>query len=416
MGKMRGENVPPESAGRMKVDTRAARLYWAIFYFGVAAGAFVLYFDKQANRAVAGMLYAALVIMMLVQHLYFNQSGKARPGEKILMAAELLCALGVFYFERSLFSGIPLILIIAYALLVFDTRFSLAFALVTFFSYITLLYFRAGSPKLIDFWLEQRSILLPRTIIVLIIVSTRNVLNVNRENRLLTVSLAEKNEELKAANEQMGVYVKELEKTAEVRAREQLMNELHNKLGHMLATASIGIQAATVLIDKDTTLAKTQLETATGQIRAAMQSLRNVIVGETSLPEETGSDFSERLRNLILETERLAGITIEHNSSNISAEELNKLPATTQSFIYNTLMEGLTNGLSHGLADRFEFKLTKTDGAIRFMLKDNGIGFQHINLGYGLTKIKNEAERLGAKLVITGNEGCLIELTLPEKE
>ncbi|GAB1477435.1 hypothetical protein MASR2M70_22750 [Bacillota bacterium] len=410
------DNGKRKENSRIKADVRAARFYWAIFYFGVAAGALVLYFDEQANRIAAGILYAILVVMMLTQDLYFNKPETARPGGKILMVAELLCALGVFYFERSLFSGIPLILIIAYTLLVFDSKFSMPYAFTAFFSYIGLLYFRVGSPELIDFWLGQRSILLPRTIIILIIISTRNVLDVNRENRQLTVSLAEKNQELEGANEQMAVYVEELEKTADMRAREQLMNELHNKLGHILATASIGVQAAAVLIDKDTSLAKVQLETAAGQIRSAMQSLRNVIIGETGFPEEAGSDYSERIRNLITETERLAGITIEHNLNELPAEELNGLPAMTQSFIYNTLMEGLTNGLSHGLADRFEFKLAKKDRWIHFRLKDNGIGFQSIDLGFGLTKIKNEAGRLGAELTITGEEGCLIEILLPKKE
>ena len=46
---------------------------------------------------------------------------------------------------------------------------------------------------------------------------------------------------------------------AQLRAREALMDELHDKLGHTLTTVSVVAQAANVLVDTDTAAAKSKL-------------------------------------------------------------------------------------------------------------------------------------------------------------
>lgn len=279
-----------------------------------------------------------------------------------------------------------------------------------------MLYYKADAPALYDFWLENRIILIPRFIIILVIINTRSVVNANQKNRMLSASLAEKNRELEAAMDQMTVYMDELKKTADLRAREQLMHELHNKLGHILATASIGAQATAVLMDKDISHAKMKLESVAQQIRTAMQSLRSVIIGEASYPSDIGWDYTDRILSLISETEKLTGITIVHNLSEASAKELDELAVPIQSFLYNTLMEGLTNGLRHGKATRFELELRKTGERILFRLQDNGTGLHNMKHGYGLTKIQKDAARFGAELKITGQAGCTIEMVISDED
>ncbi|ACV64463.1 Signal transduction histidine kinase-like protein [Desulfofarcimen acetoxidans DSM 771] len=378
--------------------------------------AITLYFDKTSDRLIAGILYIILMALMTYHHLCYNKPEGLLPGGKKLMVAELACALCVLYFEHSVFPGISIVLIISYAILVYEARFSVPYTLIALFAYIGILYYKADAPVLYDFWLENRVILLPRIIIILVIINTRNVINSDQKNRKLSASLAKKNRELEAAMDQMAVYMDELKKTADLRARERLMHELHNKLGHILATASIGAQATAVLMDKNISHAKMQLESVAQQIRAAMQSLRSVIIGEASYPSDIGWDYTDRILSLISETERLTGITIVHNLSEAPAKELDELAVPKQSFLYNTLMEGLTNGLRHGKATGFEFELRKTGGRILFRLQDNGTGFHNIRYGYGLTKIQKDAVRFGAELKIRGYAGCVIEIVISDED
>jgi signal transduction histidine kinase len=88
--------------------------------------------------------------------------------------------------------------------------------------------------------------------------------------------------------------------------------------------------------------------------------------------------------------------------------------------IYNTLKEGLSNGLRHGKATAFWFELKTQDEEIRFLLSDNGQGIQTESLeeGFGLGSMKKEAERLGGTVafVFEKDEGFEIHLRLPMYE
>lgn len=395
------------------MDTNIRRVFTYLYYCSIISGAIFLYFDKNTDRLIALPLYAILTTIMVYHHLHYSKPEGVLPGGKYLMTAELLLALCIQYFDHSVFSGISLIIIISYAILSYEGRFSVPYTLIAALAYIALLYYKSSTPLLLDFLAENRSILIPRAIIIIIFINSRNIIKVNLKNKELALSLQKKTCELESALDKMTAYLEELKETADLRAREQLMNELHDKLGHILATASIGAQATSVLMDKDISAAKLQLDTVTHQIRVAMQSLRNIITGGASYPAETGSTYTDSILNLITETEKLTGISIVHNLSEVLANDLNNLSASKQTFLYNALMEGLTNGLRHGIADRFEFDLKKTDMKIHFKLQDNGTGFSDLVYGYGLTKMKKDAKQLGAQLKITGHAGCTLEISIP---
>jgi len=304
------------------MDYNTRRLFLSLYYFGIFCVAITLYFDETSDRLITGILYIILVAIMAYHHLRYNKPEGLLPGGKKLMVAELVCALCLLYFEHSIFPGISLVLIISYAILVYEARFSVPYTLFALFAYLGILYYKADAPALYDFWLENRILLLPRIIIILVIINTRNVINAEQKNRKLSASLAEKNRELEAAMDQMVGYMDELKKTADLRAREQLMHELHNKLGHILATA--------VLMDKDISHAKMKLESVAQQIRAAMQSLRSVIIGQTSYSSDIDGDYPDRILGLIWETEKLTGISIVHNLSEVPAKDLDELSTPKQ--------------------------------------------------------------------------------------
>ena len=77
---------------------------------------------------------------------------------------------------------------------------------------------------------------------LLMVIVMRKTITVSNENRKLSDSLRENAAKLEGALSQLSVYTAELEKTADLRARDKLMHELHDKLGHSLSTASIAVR------------------------------------------------------------------------------------------------------------------------------------------------------------------------------
>jgi signal transduction histidine kinase len=83
-------------------------------------------------------------------------------------------------------------------------------------------------------------------------------------------------------------------------------------------------------------------------------------------------------------------------------------------FLYNALTEGLTNGIRHGAAKGFGISLAHTPDGWAFALRDDGSGFSDFRPGYGLTKMRRDAERMGGTLQIDGSQGCSLAVCLPE--
>jgi signal transduction histidine kinase len=181
---------------------------------------------------------------------------------------------------------------------------------------------------------------LPRLILIFAVAVSRYSVSISSKNRELAESLGQKAGELENALIKLQDYTEELKETADLRAKDQLMRELHDRLGHMLATASIGAQAAAVLVDRDPPAAKARIETVWEQIQAAMKSLRQVLNGGAIGAAEQEPVFGELVR-LARETEARTGIPIcvEYDS----AEDFDALPLAQRSYLYNALMEGLTN-------------------------------------------------------------------------
>lgn len=388
------------------MDAKTQRFFTYLLYFCLLVGVVILCFNSS-DRLNVLLIYAAFSTLIIYHHLIYFQDPRTKG--KYILSVTLVLALCIQYFDHTFFTGFYIVILIAYTLFAYEAGFSVPLTVIAVLAHGLMLLYKSSVIPSIDLMLQFSTFLIPRVLIIALIVIARHNITINMKNELLAEALQEKNDALEDALDQLSAYADELQKTAELRAREKLMHELHDKLGHMLATASIGTQAAVVLIDKDTTAAKTRLEMVVQQIQSAMQSLREVISGSTINSNEYELSFIQSLVSLMSETEKRTGISIVHNLSQNDDE----LSIPKQSFIYNALMEGLTNGLRHGAATRFEFSLNKRDKLIHFCLSDNGNGFNNITFGYGLSKMLGDARRFGATLEIRGQNGCTLEIMLP---
>lgn len=383
-----------------------------LLYISLLIGAAILWFGNSSHTIITLSLYMVYLIL-IIYHVKHHAEGKRQIKGQLLLFLILIIAACIYFFDQSKLAGFYLILLVTYVLSIYKPRFSVPFSTIAVMIYIALQYHRSGASSWMDFWSENNLILIPRIIIVCVFLTTVYISNMNSKNKLLADSLQAKTEELEKALNQVTVYNEELKDTADLRAREAIMHDLHNKLGHILATASIGAQATIVLIDQDHFLAKERLEIVAENIQSAMQSVRDIVTGGNTQSNEEEQSFTQSMMNLLSETGRRTGIIIKHNLAEESGEDLNELPFPVRSFLYNSLMEGLTNGIKHGAVTEFEFALTRTDDVVEFRLKDNGKGFKSLTNGFGLTRVQRDSKRFGGNLEISSANGCLLEITIP---
>lgn len=392
------------------MDDSTHRFFTWVLYIALIAGAVLLWFNEQKFPALA--LYAVFAAVALWFHRRYYTPEYKDPRGKFFLAAELLLALCIQYFDSTGFVELYLFIVIGDAFLAYGISFSLVFTAVSLSCYTAMLYMKIAPIGIADFWAEIDATLLACAVYVAVLINARHNIAAGKKNRLLAEDLRKKTEELEGANAELKAYALELEKTADLRAREKLLQELHDKLGHLLTTASVGVQAARVQAGIDPAAARERLDTVTQQLQTAMQSLRDVIRGGETAAENL-SGFPESLLGLIGETEKRAGIRIGRSISDSAVGVLSELDAARQTFLYNALMEGLTNGIRHGGAREFQFSLSLEEPYLRFLLRDNGKGFLTLSPGFGLIKMRKNARRLEARVSLTSPGGGELEILLP---
>ena len=104
----------------------------------------------------------------------------------------------------------------------------------------------------------------------------------------------------------------------------------------------------------------------------------------------------------------------------ISVDE-NDVPDSLKIVIYRIIQEALNNVAKHSCADSVEVGLTKNDGMLELIIRDNGKGFSAVgvracgNGGMGLTSMRERAKLSGGSLIIeSGETGTVIRASWPQ--
>lgn len=212
--------------------------------------------------------------------------------------------------------------------------------------------------------------------------------------------------ELHDLNRQLTRCGEEMEKITVLRERNQMSKKMHDTLGHVLTAIYVQLEAAELLAQKDPKGAMEKIVNAKTLSREGLASIKQAL----SLIDEDHILFEDRLHDVIVKAE--AGMGCK-TLVQISFKGL--LSASLQEFLLSALREGITNGVRHGGATAFVFRLKTDDGLIHFYLEDNGKGCGHISMGYGLTAMEKQAEAHGGSLECYSvqDEGFVLKLAIP---
>lgn len=175
----------------------------------------------------------------------------------------------------------------------------------------------------------------------------------------------------------------ELLRRAEI---ESVGRNLHDQVGNTLASALGYLNMKTLKPE----MVKELIMTAINELRIISHNL----VKDDQRP------LSEKVASL---TDRLNDFnTTAFVFDDFSEQKMDTLPQLTQQNIYAIIQELLTNILKHAQAQEVQIQFYDTEGTLRIIVEDDGVGFdtQKVNSGIGLQNIRQRAALFDGKLMI----------------
>ena len=253
------------------MDAKTRRLFSIMLYIGLAAGALVLRRNEAHVYRAAWNIFFIFAALLIAQNILTRKDKMRMWSNAVSLPLAMALALWLQYYDHTAFTGFSVMTVTIIGMLSIKPVVSYPLAAASLAASAVLYSLTHGITGQ-GFWSSVGTMFWHRLILLFAISITRYSMTVSAKNRTLAESLRQKTEELEA-------YAEELKETADLRAKDRLMRELHDRLGHLLVTASISAQAAGVLVDRDPPAAKQRLTTAWEQIQSAMRSLREVLNG-----------------------------------------------------------------------------------------------------------------------------------------
>lgn len=430
---MQGENKQKKPNKARRSDERGLRAYFVRLF-----GKYDIRDEKQFISLGKWLIFVVLVIveaLILLQHLYeFSERGGWGMLLAVVIVESALTLSSVMKFfvvqKNKGRLGFYLFDVVAGCAFLFITDGS--YPLIVYLLVLTALYF--GAEKSISAW-ALISIAVPMyavsyaintyigydgniQLVPLLTQSLGSVFSIVVHFLVVQVGLAFYRQYLRLDKtlRELDESKKELEKAyavvAEVTAleeRQRIAKEIHDTAGHSLTTVIMQTESAKLMLDKNPDEARQKIVSANLQAKHALEELRD------SVHLLSGSNANKTLQSAFLdiihESTDGTGITIRSE-----IEDARVSPAKFR-FLCNTLKEGISNGLRHGLATAFWFSFKKEEERLCFLLSDNGKGvdIEKLQFGFGLTSMQERAKSLGGEIEIQSEigEGLELRLTLP---
>ncbi|WP_234117986.1 sensor histidine kinase [Clostridium hydrogenum] len=203
--------------------------------------------------------------------------------------------------------------------------------------------------------------------------------------------LSIKNIELRQYIENMRQAYEKNEDYLVLNERNKFAREIHDTVGHTLTTALVEMEASKVLMEKSEQEAEIKLDSALEQVRRGLKEVRTSVraLGEAKI--DYYNEVIELIKNSILH----ADVAIRYDIDDFSNEN-----EITKRCIFRALQEGITNGIRHGAATAFLFKLKYDKNFLRFSLENNGKGMTQIQKGFGLKAMEERVREANGVLNI----------------
>lgn len=232
----------------------------------------------------------------------------------------------------------------------------------------------------------------------------------NEKERILSLNeqLNKTNEELQQAYIRLEEYAREAERMVETRERNRLAREIHDTLGHALTGIITGIEACTALMDVAPEATKVQLKAIADVARQGITDVRRSV--KALRPDALEKlDLEKALMQTIDEMRTATNAQIDYQCTT----QLNCFNADEEDVIYRIIQECITNSIRHGKAGRIQIRIDREYNILRMCIRDNGIGCEAIEKGFGLHHMEERLNMLHGSLHYDGKDGFTVEAKIP---
>lgn len=245
-------------------------------------------------------------------------------------------------------------------------------------------------------WVNNLSLLfLPLQIILLALITYIVAFLVERQRA--------QQRELETAHRQLQQFAAMAEQLARSRERNRVARDLHDTLAHSLTGLVVQLQAARSLLpqkpdDARATIAQAEKTARSGldEARLAIRDLRSSPIASLGLIGALKQEIS------LFEQEGAASVTLA------IAEPLPPLRAEQEETLWRVAQEALRNIARHANAQNVKIELGVVDGALKFSIADDGVGFDPRTMPenhFGVIGMRERVALLGGQLRVESAPG-----------
>jgi two-component system, NarL family, nitrate/nitrite sensor histidine kinase NarX len=186
--------------------------------------------------------------------------------------------------------------------------------------------------------------------------------------------------------------------------RQAIANEIHDSLAQTLVYSRMRMSVLQEAMRKqDELTAHKCLRDVNEALDSGQKSIRELITHFRCQMDPLG--LQHALQMLVNEFGERSGIALEY--SNRVADP--GLPLEHELQVYNIVRELLANVAAHSGATEARLLVSRKDGRYMVTVEDNGAGMSSVaepEGHYGLTIMRERAQRIGAEITVDSTEGC----------
>ncbi len=254
-----------------------------------------------------------------------------------------------------------------------------------------------------------------------------------QEAQVLYDRLRESEEALLQLNQELEGYAYTIEELTLYRERHRISRELHDNVGHTLATLIIQLQAVKSLLSKKSRFEGADLQVSENKACDLRDKPTEQALDMLALLISFTKDALETTRHVIhqmkpLEFDALAGIfAIEKLSHDfekmtnihvkfILSKEKWLINDAQSHHLYRIVQEFFTNSAKYSQASEIMLSIQFLENKLHVQLRDNGIGCEPCPYGFGLKGIEERIHTLAGSMTIFSkrNEGFELTFDLPK--
>ncbi|WP_165861302.1 sensor histidine kinase [Paenibacillus paeoniae] len=201
-------------------------------------------------------------------------------------------------------------------------------------------------------------------------------------------------------NEQLLHYSKEIEALATTNERNRIARDIHDNVGHSLTSLLIQLQAARKLREVEPERSDSVLMKCELLARSTLQDLR---LSVRAMNDEAwiSASMEQNIQAFIQDFSDISGMNIQMKVEG----SLDSIQPTIMLACFRIIQEAMTNARKHGHAHRLDLTLCNSDGILRITLRDDGVGTDRVEEGFGLRSMRERVEGQLGSIDITSERG-----------